>query len=384
MMYLMKVGLLVPSYGLDAGVSTPVIRTLAEALGHEVDLHVFPLRYPKTRSHVTHDNLRLHAPGGSGMSFRRLVFATVRLIAAEHRRGAFDLLHAIWLHEPGSVALAAGKLLRVPVVVSIGGAEVANIPSIAYGGMRSPRGRIMHRWALRQACIVTGGSRYVIERMLHQMRHPPATVRLAPLPVNARAFETPARPRRCDPNAPQLFHAASLIPVKDQQTLLRAFRMILDEIPGARLTIAGEDPFGHWAGLERLRDELGLRRSVTFLGHVEHGDMPALYARADAFLLSSLHESQGMVVLEAAASGVPTVGTAVGAVADLAPDCAIAVPIRDASAIARETCALLRDPSRLHELGESARRRVEDVYAVGPAVTTFMKLYADAITGFRR
>jgi glycosyltransferase involved in cell wall biosynthesis len=75
---------------------------------------------------------------------------------------------------------------------------------------------------------------------------------------------------------------------------------------------------------------------------------------AHVYVQSSRHEAAGVSVLEAAAAGVPTVGTSVGYVADWAPDAAAAVPAGDATAMARQIAALLDDPAARMALGARA------------------------------
>jgi len=78
---------------------------------------------------------------------------------------------------------------------------------------------------------------------------------------------------------------------------------------------------------------------------------------ADILWLSSRHEAGPLVTLEAAVAGVPTVGTAVGYVADWAPTAAVAVPVGDADALADATHHLLADDERRVALASEAQRR---------------------------
>jgi glycosyltransferase involved in cell wall biosynthesis len=78
---------------------------------------------------------------------------------------------------------------------------------------------------------------------------------------------------------------------------------------------------------------------------------------ADVLLMSSRHEAGPLVVLEAAVAGVPTVGSAVGHIAEWAPDAAVAVPAGDADALARATLALVADDARRVSIAREAQRR---------------------------
>lgn len=74
--------------------------------------------------------------------------------------------------------------------------------------------------------------------------------------------------------------------------------------------------------------QLGLTGHVQIRGSFPHDALPALYQGATAFVLSSYHEAQCMALIEAAACGIPAIGSAVGVLPGFAPHAAIATPPR--------------------------------------------------------
>jgi glycosyltransferase involved in cell wall biosynthesis len=104
--------------------------------------------------------------------------------------------------------------------------------------------------------------------------------------------------------------------------------------------------------------------------------MPQAYRQAHVFVLSSRHEAQGMVALEAAACGVPVVGTAVGVIPELRPG-AGTIRVGDAGGLAEGMAELIDDePSRLRS-GYAARERAVAEYGVERSATRFLDLYAE-------
>ncbi|MBA2451975.1 MAG: glycosyltransferase [Chloroflexia bacterium] len=372
--------MIVPSIGDDLDVSTPIVNTFVAHLGQKVRLHVFPMEYPTGGGVISLGSATIHSTNGPDPRLRRLVASTLSKIYHEHRTTRFDLIHGLWLFPPGAIAVLAGRLLGIPSVVSVGGAEVVSIPDICYGGLLSRRGRAVQRQVLWRASAVTGGSGYILD-LARAVTRRPSGYELVPLPVDPMFRPLADRPLLPNAEQPRLLHAASLIPVKDQATLLRAFALLLEALPGATLDIAGEDPFGHRSVLEKLAVELAVADRVRFLGRVPHAEMLSHYQQADLFLLSSRHESQAMVVLEAAACGLPTVGAAVGVVRDLAPESAIAVSPRDPGAIADAALNLLSDPERLQRMRISALAQVDRHYATGPVTDRFVRLYTALLAG---
>jgi glycosyltransferase involved in cell wall biosynthesis len=267
--------------------------------------------------------------------------------ALRQEGGRFNIVHAFWLRAAGSLAVAAGQWLGVPVVVSVGGGELVWMPEIGYGGQTNWLAKLETAFVTRRADAVTAPSRQSLQPLAARRRD----AQWLPWSVDTRHFEAPVeRP----PGPPwHLLHVASLNPVKDQATLLRALRIVVDRCQGVRLDIIGEDTLN--GSIERLAAELKLTGAVRFHGFVPQEEIAAFYRRAHLLVQSSQHESMGAVVLEAAAAGVPTVGTAVGLVAELAPSAGLAAPVGDAQTLADAILSLLQDPERRERLGRAAQ-----------------------------
>jgi glycosyltransferase involved in cell wall biosynthesis len=144
------------------------------------------------------------------------------------------------------------------------------------------------------------------------------------------------------------------------------------------LDVVGEDTTG--GALKSECERLGLSPHVTFHGFQPHHEMPAFYGRAHLHVLSSRHEAACVAVLEAAACGVPTVGSRTGYVADFADEAACAVPPGDPAALADAIGALVDDPARRAALGRAVRRRAAAI----DADRTAMAMEAVYLTAIRR
>lgn len=361
----MKVAWIVPGFSSDKDDwCIPALLDLARALSQRYDLHIVALQYPYRRDTYCIGQATVHSIGGSnrGGVFTPLIWREAARVVG---RLDFDVLHAFWIYEPG--VLAAFFRHRAPIVISLAGGELIDLPQIGYGLAGRLHVRMLMRWALRRANTITAGSHSLLEigrRFVGQ-----GNFVFAPFGVDLKRWPQPG----IRSQSPVLLNVASLEPVKGQATLLRAFRQVADECPAARLALAGKGRLD--AALRRLASELRVSGGVDFRGEVLHHRLPDLYRAATLFVQSSLHEAQGMALLEAAACGLPIVGTSVGALADLAPDAAVASPPGDPVRLAQAILSVLDDPARQRMLSESARARVEAVYSLEAAVSRFETLY---------
>lgn len=341
----MKLAFIVPGFSADENdwcipAHTDIVRALAQT--HEV--HVFALRYPHRRDTYCIGNATVHSFGGAtvhGIQTAQLWQQVQREIAREHSRKLFDVIHAIFGSEAGCLTVLVGKRLRVPSVVWLVNGELVGLRSIGYGADLNLRLGWMNRVILNFAEAVLCGCDALKETA--QARMSPERQRRAetlPLGVNTERFSGTkgteefegTRTSGVDKSA-HFINVGSLLPVKDQATLLRAFAHILQTMPYAHLTIAGIGPLQD--ELRTLTNELKIETNVTFAANVPHDRLPTLYHSADVFVQTSRHEGQGLALLEAAACGCAVCGTNVGALRDLAREnLALQVAVGDADALA--------------------------------------------------
>ncbi len=142
---------------------------------------------------------------------------------------------------------------------------------------------------------------------------------------------------------------------KNQGFLLRAFRLVLRDVPTARLVLVGDGD--DRPRLERLAGNLGIRPHVDFIGSLPRGRATDYALAADLFLFPSTSETQGLAALEALAAGLPVIAVASEAVEDLLPDesAGILCP-EDPGAYAGCVAALWAAPARRATMAEAARR----------------------------
>jgi len=156
-----------------------------------------------------------------------------------------------------------------------------------------------------------------------------------------------------------VLHVGRLSYEKNVDLLLRAFALVAERHSTARLTIAGDGP--DRAVLTRLSGELGLGERVCFTGFVPHEQLPALYQAADLFATASTIETQGLVVLEAMACGLPVAGVDALALPEAVHHGVngFLAPAGDEAALTRHLARLVVDASLRRRMGAASRRLAE-------------------------
>ncbi|WBX88152.1 glycosyltransferase [Achromobacter mucicolens] len=164
---------------------------------------------------------------------------------------------------------------------------------------------------------------------------------------------------------------------KGHADLIDAFQRVLAAFPQAHLVLAGDG----MPVFERLKGQvqaLGLASRVHFLGR--RNDIGNVLQAFDVFALPTHREAFGTAFVEAAAMGVPVIGTDVGGVPETmqAGVTGLLVPPRDPAALAAALESLLADPERRRRMGEAGREliRGQGLFSVDRAAQLVEAAYA--------
>ncbi len=175
-------------------------------------------------------------------------------------------------------------------------------------------------------------------------------------------------------DTPCLLFTGKLRYYKGVDTLLRA----LVDLPGVYLLIVGNGPMQQkW---EALAAQLDLRGRVHFVGEVLDADLPSFYRAADIFVLpsNSRAEAFGLVQLEAMASGLPVISTAVGSGTSFVNrhgETGLVVPPGRPEALVEAIQSLLADPARRRAMGDAGRERLLAHFTVEQMVAAISSFY---------
>jgi glycosyltransferase involved in cell wall biosynthesis len=362
----------------------PAFASAVSAWSSEAELVVFPLRYPQATRAYRAFGARVvpQALGDPGLrASPRLWRTVVASIVAEHNVAPFDLVHALQSAEPGLVAALAAKRIGRPLVAHVGGGELVDLPDIGYGSQGEVAGRGFVAAALRAASVRTAGSRAGARLLRARLGADQAqSVRVVPLPVDLQRFRPRLQRERrkaiAEGEAPaRLLCVADLNPVKDHATLLEAFGLLARSRPHARLDLVGGGPC--LGELRRQAATLGIAERVRWWGQVPHEAVHLAYAEADAFVLASRHEGQGIALLEAAACALPIATTPVGIAPELPAGSVHYAPSRDVGALAQAMAAALDDAPRDKDARRALRSAVRQRWSPRASAARVSKLWRE-------
>lgn len=365
-MNILEISTLFPRWPGDS--RGPIILKIAQALnrlGHRVG--VINMHGPNSKSYECWDGIEIFRPRyfwpdrfeslqdtGGGLPaawekrpFTRLLFPLLLLAQAKaiiaHAKD-YDVLHAHFTI-PAMAAVLTKPIHRKPIVVTVRGSDVYRIP-------KYPLGKTFNHIALSKCDKITAMS----HDLLNEVRAagiPSGKLEYIPPPIDLEKFP----PGIWDKREPIILYVASLIERKGPRILIEAFHRIAEEFPSFRLVMVGKGPEA--PQLNQLAVDLNLKNRIEFIEYLTQDQVADLMRRATLFVLPSLEEALGMVIVEALASGLPVIGTNAGGIPEVVtPDVGMLVPPGDAPALAEAMRTLLSNPGTLAQMSERAPKHV--------------------------
>lgn len=308
------------------------------------------------------------------------LLAARRAVARACRRGDCDLVQAHWV-VPNALA-AAGATGTAPLAVGLHGSDVF---------VAERRGvRRLTAAALARTAVLTGCSPELVERVC-ALGFPPARAHVIPYGVDSRKF-APGAPQRCDwrerlgipATATVLLSVGRMATKKGYQVLVPELPGLLARHPGLHVVLAG-------AGdrLPAFRSALAGEPRVHFPGAVGHDDLPDLFRAADLFTLPAVHDSRrnvdGLpnVILEAMASALPVVATAVSGIPQAVrpEETGLLVAEGDGPGLAAALDRLLAAPELRQRLGTGGRSLTERELTWDQVAARYRAAYLEGLAG---
>ncbi|MBI1848090.1 MAG: glycosyltransferase [Candidatus Rokubacteria bacterium] len=359
-------------------VSVETLRRGLEACGHEA--WVFAPRFPGAPDDPARVVRYPSLPAPTYPEFS-LAVPFSRRIGRLARALDFDVIHA---HHPFLLGPAARRLARAagrPIVFTYHTRydKYAHYVPLRRGVVEAAAVQLSTRFAARADAVVAPSAVLRHELRARGVRVPIAVVptgvdldRFRPGEVGA-AREGLGLPA----GEPVVLYVGRLDREKSVDRVLAAFERIAGTVPAARLVLVG-----HGTQAARLRETAGrlaTSRRIVFMGVQPHDALPRYYRTADVFLFASETETQGLVLAEAAACGVPAVAATAPGSDEVVRDGETGLLTKgDPTALAEAAIGLLLDTNRRRAMGERARAVAEQEFGVGLQIERTLAVYAEA------
>lgn len=268
-----------------------------------------------------------------------------------HARSS-DVVHAIDLNPRGFIGYLATRFTRAKFVITV-------IGTYAVAPLYSRKTKLFARIVYRAADAIASISSFTKSEIEKEVRGLRITV-ITP-GIDLANFEgdpgSAARP-------PYILSVGSIKRRKGYDVALQAFIRVKKEIPDLRYVIVGAqiDEPQYVQMLMRMAEDSGVSESVDFIEGISDARLKELYRNASLFILTSVNEGLhfegfGIVFLEAAAYGLPSIGTRGNGIEDATEDgkTALLVPQRDVEATATAIRKLLTDQPLADRMSLRAR-----------------------------
>jgi glycosyltransferase involved in cell wall biosynthesis len=168
---------------------------------------------------------------------------------------------------------------------------------------------------------------------------------------------------------------ARLHPQKSLDTLINAFLIFQKKFNNSKLLIVGE---GHLEiKLKEQVRELGLLNNVIFTG--KRDDIPQLYQLMDIFVLSSIYEGLGLVLLEAMCAKIPIIGTDAGAIPDIILKSGIIVPAKNINELSKAMIDIFKNDAKRNEMIQIGKTEIKERFTVDRMFNQTQDIYIKAI-----
>jgi glycosyltransferase involved in cell wall biosynthesis len=283
--------------------------------------------------------------------------------------------------------------LNKPFIHTIHGVLADEYEQAKKNGYQTSRSRManyfMHRLSkleeqtAQDAKLIVTISNYSLEKIQKHYAIEASKVRIVPNGVDTEKFkptETQAARRQFGlGNEPCVLFVGNLIPRKGLSFLLEAAKKIVKENSDTKFLIVGEGPLK--TALTMSLESADLSGNFKLLGNLKEDALPDIYNCADVFVLPSIQEGQGIVLLEAQASGKPVVAFDVGGVDEAVRNGETGLLVKRGSSeeLAEALLSLLADKTWRQKMGANGRGFVSENFTWDISAQKMLKVYHEAL-----
>ncbi|WP_406944932.1 glycosyltransferase [Halobacillus sp. SY10] len=306
------------------------------------------------------------------ISFKSKLKTIHRLVKLKNKLEEIDVMHCHF----GDIAndfIQLKKIYKFPLIVSFHGNDVLQALK---------KNKSIYRNVFKYATVITANSNYTAS-VLKKYGCPENKIEILPMGIETKNFEF--KPRKLKGTQINITSVGRMVEKKGYEYGIKAMKQVVKQFPEVHYTIAGDGPLR--AELEELITENNLDENITLLGNVTHENIKAILNDTHIFLFPSVtagngdEEGQGVVLLEAQASGIPIISTFHDGIPEsvIEGESAFLAPERDEFYLANkiEKCIDLNES--WIRMGEAGRKHVENKFEMNKLGSELSEVYKKSI-----
>jgi len=281
-----------------------------------------------------------------------------------------DIVH---VHAPnvfGCNAIPVAKVRRIPIVATIHRAEIDKVRSPTF---------FIRKLALARFKKIIAVSNYTKSLAL-KAGVDESKISVIHNSSNEAFFchknqELSRLKRKLATDRKIILFVGNLIKIKGVYTLLEAFRILSNSIPGLLLLLIGQGE--EKENLESLAASYHLDRNIKFLGWLPQKDLPEIYNAADIFVLPSMTEGHSVALLEAMAVGLPIVASSTGGNLETIQDGVNGYLFKtgDPEDLADKLGVIINDNNLRRIMSEESSKTYRDRFSTNNQINNYLKIY---------
>ncbi len=288
-----------------------------------------------------------------------LAFIFVQTLTVIRFSRGFDVIHTQWTLSAG-IAILSRAVHRRPILATLQGSDLFQVP-------RSKTGKILTKWVLMYTQQITVLSRALLNEALN-IGVSLDKIKVIPNGVDINKFS----PSKRRDNV--ILYVGSLIKRKGVNYLIEAFAMLADIYPEYSLVIVGDGVDS--VALRTDVQKRALSSKVIFTGSLPPDLVRDWMQHAQVFVLPSIEEGLGVVLLEALACGTPIVASAVGGIVDVvSDDVGYLVSPANPEELKRSIEILIQDANIWEKMSKNARNKAVREYDWKKIANQFSVIY---------
>ncbi|MGD6873973.1 N-acetyl-alpha-D-glucosaminyl L-malate synthase BshA [Sutcliffiella horikoshii] len=363
-----------PTVGGSGVIATELGKLLAEK-GHEIHFisSSMPFRLNKVYSNIYYHEVQVNQY--SVFQYPPYDLALASKMAEVAKREKLDLLHVHYAIPHAVCAYLAKKMTddKLKIVTTLHGTDIT---VLGY----DPSLNDMIRFGIEGSDVVTAVSESLVQQT-YDLLQPKKAIQTVYNFIDERVyFKKDTQDLKTQygisDDEKVIIHVSNFRKVKRVQDVVKSFHLIEKQVP-SKLLLVGDGP--EISVVCNLVKELGLTDKVLFLGKQEN--LEDLYSISDLMLLLSEKESFGLVLLEAMACGVPSVGTKIGGIPEVIEDgkTGFLSDVGDVEDIAENAVRILESATLHKKFAENAISRVKEHFSSQRIVEQYEDMYKQLI-----